>query len=102
MIKQFNGEHHQAYYEGWIYLGTVDKQDYYIEALPTSDYPYPSMSIVYGVEPSEYISTTMPISSMLDNDICSHAIKFYVINNLNDMLQMITFVRSYAAKHGSK
>lgn len=59
MSKHFNTEHHQDYYEGWDYLGSDDKYDYYV--LPWSkvnmkynDRPY--LSIVYGNEPHQYIS----------------------------------------------
>lgn len=83
-------------YYSWIYLGTADGSDYYLQSLPTKDRPYPSYSIVYGPNNYEYISTTLQVDEMLDNDALAKKLPLYAEHKTSSyMLHMIAFVRHY-------
>lgn len=56
---------HCDYYDtanGWIYLGSDDKHDYYV------NHKWEHTSIVYGPEPNEYISAMYKQYITMDNE----------------------------------
>lgn len=97
-MKAFDTPYHQAYYKDWIYLGTINGEDYYFQGLPSAENKFPSTSIVYGKERHEYVSTTMSVSNMLHTDTCSAQVSCYLLHNYTSMIHLIMLVRAYAAK----
>jgi hypothetical protein len=97
--KHFDTDYHRNYYKNWVYLGTIDNQDYYIQSLPSATDPFPSTSVVFGEEPHEYISTTVSIESMLNDEKALKTLEFYIKHKaLYYGIHMIAFVRNYAEK----
>ena len=98
-MKAFDTPHHQDYYKNWIYLATINGEDYYFQGLPSETDPFPSISIVYGVEPHEYISTTFSVADMLDDQKVISLIKLYMEHNYYPMIHLITLIRQFAANN---
>jgi hypothetical protein len=98
-MKEFITEYLTNYYFDWIYLGTADKKDFYLESLPTKENPYPSYSIVYGKEPSNYISTTFSVKDILNDTQFYRTLSTFIIGGQdNDMLHLFAFIREYNRK----
>jgi hypothetical protein len=98
-MKEFITEYLTNYYFDWIYLGTADKKDFYLQSLPTKENPYPSYSIVHGKKPSNYISTTFSVESILDNQEFYQILSIFISGRQdNDMLHLFAFIREYNRK----
>jgi len=62
--KIWDTNYHSDYYDsdaGWIYLGSDNKHDYYV------NHKHEHTSIVYGLEPREYISAMYDVYITRDN-----------------------------------
>jgi hypothetical protein len=102
-MKEFIGEYLNNYYLNWIYLGTADNKDFYLESLPTKELPYPSYSIVLGKESFNYISTTFSVKSILDNKEFRQILSLYSSGRKdNYMLHLFAFIREYGQKQDEK
>jgi hypothetical protein len=98
-MKKFISEYLNNYYFDWIYLGTADNKDFYLESLPTKENPYPSYSIVYGKNPQDHFSTTFSVSDILDNEIFYNILFIYVNGAHNSgMWHLFGFIREYYRK----
>tara|TARA_B110000902_G_C14179747_1_gene540085 strand:- start:788 stop:1096 length:309 start_codon:yes stop_codon:yes gene_type:complete len=98
-MKEFDTEHNKTYYKDWVYLGTISKKDYYLQSLPSKKIPSPSTSIVYGKDPSEYISATVAVSDILDDNNVWHIMLHLLQNPSTSMyIHLIAFIREYSHK----
>jgi hypothetical protein len=95
-MKVFISEYFGNYYRDWIYLGSAGNEDFYLESLPSKESPQPSYSIVYGKNPSENISTTVSVSTILDDDKFYKVLAMYVKEyHDSSMWHMFAFIREY-------
>ena len=102
-MKNFDNEHTRDYYSGWIYLGSANGRDYYLQSLPNEELPYPSYSIVYGHKEQDYVSTTIGVYEILDNNVLAAKIQLYAeYKSSSYMLHLIAFIREHFQNEVSK
>lgn len=96
--KAFDTTDHRKTYKDWIYLGTCNGEDMYLESLPTEDIPEPKAHIVFGPASTQRITVRMPVSDMLDDAKCSKNIGQYLYTYNNSAIHLIASVREYEQK----